>query len=522
MTQEKTRGKWKVALKRIAGVLFAVILLAACLILLTRVLERKDSRNKYKQFFEEKQDYDVLYFGSSHALDAFYPMELWREFGITSYNFGGYGNYIPTTYWVMQNALDYTTPKVALIDVFFITRNYKTYYENASFVHYSLDAFPLSLTKIRSALDLTDDKRLYQDAKDGTIDIANEAEKRDPIAFLWDFSVYHNRWAELGEEDFDLVPWRTKGAETNTNVADPDEEYYVPLPEKFEEETVAKEYLRKMIEDCQKRGIEVVLTYLPHLADDWDWRAANSVYDIAEEYGIDYLDFLYMDVVDYQTDMSDPYAHLNASGAKKVTRYLGEYLQEKFGLENRKQDPAYAGWLEDEEDYLNYKAEKFPKCENLRDNLMLLIDKDFDAVLDVRSIRFWEDERYLALLNNLGLDEEDKARLSKKTQLIVIRGGEDVTVVNQKDIADDAIAETVLGNIRLSDRDGEYQIYLNDEAVIARNSEDITGKQVDVCVMENRNPGTVVDNVLYTMKTSKTDGKTEVSTKKYQRQEAKE
>ena len=502
----------KTVVVRIAGVVFALLVLVCCLNALSDVVQRKDSDIKYTDFFEEKQDFDVLFFGSSHVLDGFYPMELWREYGITSYNFGGHGNYLPTTYWVMENALDYTTPKVVLIDTFFLMQNYKAWFSNTSFVHFSLDAFPLSVTKIKTALDLMNDPKMEEDASDGKIVIVGtENEKRDPIAFLWDFSVYHSRWNELTEEDFAPQLWRTKGSETNGNVADPDKENFVPLSVKFEEETVGKEYLRRMIEDCQKRGIQIVLTYLPHLADEKDWEAANCVYDIAEEYDIDYLDFLTMDVVDYNTDMSDSYAHLNASGAKKVTSTLGAFLTQKYGLGSHKDDPLYAGWLEDEADYLRYKGERLAGRKNLREYLMMLNDRDFNAVIDIRSIPFWKDPRYMALLRNLGVKEED---IADDLKLIAVKGGDEVSLVREEDLEDGAEVETVLGLIRLTENADREQVLLNNKEVIVREADELGKKQVDICALENFDEGNIVDNVLFKMGGSKSGDSYKVSEKK--------
>ena len=76
-------------------------------------------------------------------------------------------------------------------------------------------------------------------------------------------------------------------------------------------------YLRRMIESCRKRGIDVLLTYLPFPASDLCMKEARRVYDIAEEYGIPYVNFLDEDeVISYEYDLHDNYSHLNVSGAR--------------------------------------------------------------------------------------------------------------------------------------------------------------------------------------------------------------
>jgi hypothetical protein len=62
-------------------------------------MERKASDFKYANFFEQDEDFDVLFFGTSHVINGIFPMELWNDYGIVSYNFGGHGNEIATSYW---------------------------------------------------------------------------------------------------------------------------------------------------------------------------------------------------------------------------------------------------------------------------------------------------------------------------------------------------------------------------------------------------------------------------------------
>ena len=88
---------------------------------LSNVLERKIANIKYTHFFEEEEDFDVLFFGTSHMKYGILPMELWHDYGIVSYNLGTNLQLLPTTYWQMENVLEYTSPKLVVIDCFFLT-----------------------------------------------------------------------------------------------------------------------------------------------------------------------------------------------------------------------------------------------------------------------------------------------------------------------------------------------------------------------------------------------------------------
>ncbi|MGN1368692.1 MAG: hypothetical protein ACI4WX_07485, partial [Aristaeellaceae bacterium] len=84
-------------------VLSAAAFLAVLLLLLAglnRVFEYKGSREKLTPFFERADQLDVLFFGDSHAYSALYPMELWADYGIASYNLSNYNLTIPISYWV--------------------------------------------------------------------------------------------------------------------------------------------------------------------------------------------------------------------------------------------------------------------------------------------------------------------------------------------------------------------------------------------------------------------------------------
>ena len=184
--------------KHMNNIIGCIVTLCLTIIILgkiTDMVERKDSDEKYADFFEQDADFDVLFMGTSHVMNGVYPMELWNEYGIVSYNFGGHANQMATTYWVMENALDYTTPEVVVIDCLACSSQWKCT-DIFSYVHQSMDAFPLSTTKIKAVNDLLDDENMDEAIKEG---VAREnSEPRTKIGLQWNYSVYHSRWNELG------------------------------------------------------------------------------------------------------------------------------------------------------------------------------------------------------------------------------------------------------------------------------------------------------------------------------------
>ena len=80
-----------------------------------KILQDKQSVRKYREFYETPDEYDVLYFGSSHMMQTALPMEIWKKYGIRSYNMGNGTENIAVSYQVIKNTLDYCSPRVMYI-----------------------------------------------------------------------------------------------------------------------------------------------------------------------------------------------------------------------------------------------------------------------------------------------------------------------------------------------------------------------------------------------------------------------
>lgn len=461
-------------LKKVCKCVLIFCLLAVMLRFLEGIMERKDSEFKYRPFFDQTQDFDVLFLGTSHVINGIFPMELWHDYGLVSYNFGGHGNPLPTSYWVMRNALDYTSPKLIVVDCLKLGENMKT---SAAFSqeHASLDAFPLSRTKWATALDLLDDSVAEEREAEGTL---SDMQERTRISLLWDFSVYHSRWNEISAASFNAGKSREKGAESRIAVSEPMEIPDVPADKKIEEDTTGISYLRRMIEECQDKGIEILLVYLPFPAVEWSQMEAHRVYDIAEEYGVGYINFLDMDLVDYDTDCYDPNSHLNPSGAHKVTDYLGEYISGHYAIEDRRGQEAYSGWHSDYNDYKAFKAENLKRQTALDVYLMLLADKNYHAVIEIHNPAIWKNEHYASLLQNLGIQA---SQVSDGTDCFFVQeGGRHVDYLNgfYKSKEQHQTAAGALWQIFL--KEGGRSVFLEDKVLY--RIEDGQDDNVDICV----------------------------------------
>ena len=386
---------------RILSCAITICMTVCILAKLTVLTEKKDSYEKNAEFLNQKEEFDVLFLGTSHVINGIFPMELWNDYGIVSYNLGGHSTLIPTTYWILQNALLRTTPKVVVVDCAHLSYMSKTS-SNFSYLHLSLDSMPLTPTKVRAVMDLLDDPTMEERIRTG--DVSEEGEERTMIGLLWDYSVYHSRWSALEKDDFKPSINVEKGAESRIAVTAPAESPKVTKDTKMESETTSVKYLRKIIEDCKSRGIDVVLTYLPFPASEKKQKEANYVYDIAKEYNVGYLNYLDQQVVDFSTDLYDDSSHLNPSGARKVTANLGEYLISHYDIPDRRTDEKYQSWFKDYKRYTVFKNKNLKNIKSLQEYLMLLAGDDVEIQIKIKDQAILNNTLISKLLENLGVD----------------------------------------------------------------------------------------------------------------------
>lgn len=321
--------KIKAFVQFVAGIL----LLAMMVLYASKVLERKDAYEKYEAFFREENDFDVLFFGSSNMQLMVNPLQLWSEQGITSYNFGNTSERLPVTYWTIKNALEYTNPKVVVIEVSQYGDSLK--YKDMYSVHLAWDRFPLSMTKIKAVYDIL--------------------EPSDPrYELLFDIILYHDRWKELTAEDFSGKFSRERGYAPNYEYIVYERPEYEWRVDEAAVETEGVRYLERTVEELQAAGIQVVFVHSPEVNSEEKQARINAASVTAQKYGVPFIDFTVMDesVVYYATDMSDT-DHVNIQGATKLTHYLGEYLMNNYKLTSHVGDESYADW---DADYEQFKA----------------------------------------------------------------------------------------------------------------------------------------------------------------------
>ncbi len=372
-----------IKVKRVAGSVLFVALVIFLLAKTNFLFERKYSYSKYYDFYEQKQDFDVLFLGTSHVINAIYPMELWRDYGIVSYNLANHSENICTNYWQLVNALEHTTPKVVVIDLYAVDGDGKV---NTKYLHNFTDAMPLSFTKVRMVWDLL--------------------EPWERAEYLFPLSLYHSRWDDdFGTEDLKPEAGCEKGAELHEEVVVNTPPELIPKEQYDPADRLNKRYLQKIIDLCKEKNIDIVLMYIPYDMPEGELAVANWGYVSAEKNDVPYLNFVYEDLeLNYATDCADVSHHLNASGAKKVSDFLGKYLTENYDVQDHRGNPEYAFWNGDYEEYKQKKLEWLNGIQDTWSYLMLLNDADYETKVYVtKDSLIYQDEEIMALLENINV-----------------------------------------------------------------------------------------------------------------------
>lgn len=369
---------------RIAGVITACVITALLLSSLSLLTVWKDFYREKGTFLDKAGDCDVLFLGNSRVRDSIFPMEMWGEFGLAGYNLGFPGTSVQVSYWVLLNALEHADPELVVVDcghLSWTTEKAKPYIQSA------MPVFPFSLTKIRTALELFP---------------LDEYSFDDMFSVIWSFSKFHNRWAELDAGDFYLDKNDALGGCECLGRTAPMYDSSTPADTDLTRIETNLEYMRRIAQACTERGIKLVFCYLPHPATNTEKWEASAAERTAAELGVEFVNFLETDTVDYYTDMYDADTHLNLSGGRKVSRYLGRLISEEYGIADHRGEDGYSSWEADYQEYLKTREQQLAGEVFMNNALMKLSYDRYSSLIYIPAgSALYEDELALKLIENV-------------------------------------------------------------------------------------------------------------------------
>ncbi len=359
-------------------------------------------------YYSEAGGHQVLMVGDCELYENFDPVTLWENYGIDSYIRGNAQQLPWQSYYLLKEALRYETPKVAVFNVLELKYNepQKEEYNRLTIdgMKWSIDKWNIiraSMTEEESMMEyifpiLRYHARIMQLTKEDLEYYWNNEAKHTVAGYYMriDASPYEigqwggenyvgtysdehalanpgpknekreaqaaEGWSAEADESGAAEGW---SAETEAEAESRQTDKVGPLGEH------AMHYLDLIRELCEEKGIRLLLVKAPSVSPIWYEEWEDQIVAYAKQYGLDYINFLYLvdEIgIDFSADTYDEGLHMNYSGAVKCADYLGGYLAEHYKLEDRRKDPSVsAKWQKIKETRnLIYKTQQKELEEN--------------------------------------------------------------------------------------------------------------------------------------------------------------
>jgi hypothetical protein len=253
---------------------------------------------------EKKNSIDVLVIGDSESYTSVSPMELWKNYGITSYVAGKSGQKISDTKDTLETALLNQKPKYVLL-------------ETNNLFRYKASDEEERAAWLGSFLDRT-----------------------------FPFLKYHNIWKNL----FGYFGYSSKGNFKGFRLNAAVRPYTGKVVGKVVTgDCVTREtlkYLDEIQEICREKGATLILYSAPS-PKCYKQKKTILLSQIARERGLTYLNLNAKEKemqMDWYTDTRDHGDHLNTLGALKTTDYIGNYLKTNWKVPDRSESSCAGSW----------------------------------------------------------------------------------------------------------------------------------------------------------------------------------
>lgn len=340
MVEAENKGT-RIVLKRTAG---AVVFLALVFLLLSGLGEllrykwEYDVTPAYESWEAQPEDsIDVLFFSSSLIKRGVTPMVLYREAGITAFNWGQAWGNAPVEYFQFLYCMKAPQhPKLVVIDArdMFVNRSVENYKPQP----YQKFMATMPDGEIRSAM-------LEE------ILSASPSEKR--VEWTVPLLCYHSRWKELEPRDFTggarNYKEYLKGCQLLAGQASVGGRH--GYAKSRSEASVPDPYSRGFYDEiariCTERGIRLAVLTMPERTAVLTREDCEVLREWCDSVGAiywDYLDAPWEEKLGLSPDLYADTTHLNPEGAIRFSTYFAGVLKDTGLLPDHRGEPEFAGW----------------------------------------------------------------------------------------------------------------------------------------------------------------------------------
>lgn len=281
--------------------------------------------SSYNQFYDMKENsVDVLFLGSSVAVNGFSPQEIYNEYGIRSYNLSSEQQSMFLSYYWLKEALRFQDPKVVVLDTRFLFDIHPEYVINTS------------ESLVRKCLDPMRWSPVKREAVHALCEL--DPQQSEMSYYLTNIR-FHTRWSLLTEQDIvksesqyselkgfsPIETYGPKNFETYSSAGDTSTKMDVPQ--------IMQTYFDKIVELCKVEGIRLVLVSLPgnKMNDAYN----NTLTQYANEHDLDYYNMCETDTynaIGAELPRECVVGHENLWGSVKMSQYVGNLLKNTYDV----------------------------------------------------------------------------------------------------------------------------------------------------------------------------------------------
>lgn len=285
-------------------------------------------------YLEEPDTIDVLLLGNSDIRRGISPIEMWKEYGITSYNRGTSNQTMGLSYYILKESIEYQKINTVVLDMdaLFVTKNVP---EGQS--RKLLDNMKLNKSKLEILLD-------------------KDLKVKNKLTYIFPIFRFHSRWKELKPDDFKILKKYDKSTSYKGFPITTEVKPYIDEKKYMEDKGVVADipeknayYFAKIVNFCKENNIQLLLIEIPS-ASSWSLARSKATQELAQKYQLEFVDMnctLKEINFNWETDTTDKGNHLNLSGAEKISHYIGNILKERYNLEDHRKDNKYMHWNEE-------------------------------------------------------------------------------------------------------------------------------------------------------------------------------
>ena len=275
-----------------------------------------DNKSGYAITHEQKDRIEVAVMGDSNVQCSVDPSSIWKDYGISSYVWGGANHRIYEIEHNLKQLFQTQHPKVVFIEA-------NTLRSDTSAVNAMNQKVKADVASVFALVGDSRNIKNFTPEKLGTWSCQKRSQSK-------------GYWLRTKVQSYSGQEWMYETTECTQ----------IPA--------VAQRALKRCIEICRENNAVPVLmaTVSPY---EWKMEDYNAIKDLADQYGVSLLDLNQkIDAlnIDWSQDTCDGGYHMNYRGARKISNYLGNYLKSELDLQDHRTDQNYAQWNEDCDVYM--------------------------------------------------------------------------------------------------------------------------------------------------------------------------